>query len=133
MAENIFYTDKIDQQDIQDSAVKISNIREEADREIRREMRYQEYLTKHMGEELNFYQIWVEGYLCTGMKSPEKARCLGVWPGRDFYDACCTYNFVMTDPDAHNPQIDIHPDSRTASMWACRLFDNKEDAVKAFG
>ena len=134
MAETIQYTSKIDKNSLEYEIHKGKVIADKANREIRQHKRYFDFLQAHLGEEYNFYEIWVEGYLCTGMEGiPEKARFLGVWPGKDFYDACCTYSLVMTEPDAKEPYVSLHPKTRTASIWGCSMFDNEEDARKSFG
>ena len=52
---------------------------DDAFREIRRKERYMEFLKQHKGEEYNFYDIWMEGFLVTGMEGiPQKASCVGI-------------------------------------------------------
>lgn len=109
-------------------------IKRKAKRELGQKHRHIQILMEHEGEDCNFYEIWMEGYLCTGMEGvPEKARFLAWMPGTDFYDACCNYNRVMTEPTDNEPYVSLHPDTRTASIWGCSLFDNRVDAQKAFG
>lgn len=75
--------------------------------------------------ELPVFDIWVEGYACTGQFA--KARYCGRFAGATFKDAVEAYVDTLPDDQKHyyNP--------KTISFWACRFFDNEIDARKAFG
>lgn len=133
MEKNIHH-DIIGQARIDGERERLNEFIRKAKREIGQRKRYIELLQSLLGQEVNFYEIWIEGYLCTGMEGiPAKARFLGMCPGEDFYDACCNYNTFMTDPDDKEPYVNLHPERRTASIWGCRLYDNEKDARQAFG
>lgn len=73
------------------------------------------------------YEIWSEGYLCTGMEGiPEKAFCFGTEEGETFKDACI--KFFLRE-ERHK----VYFDSNDMTYWGCRLFDNEVDARKSYG
>lgn len=69
------------------------------------------------------YQVWQEGFLCTGMEGvPARACYLGSAEAVSFKEAC---DIVCKD----NPNYD----SKTLRIWGCRLYDNEKDARESFG
>lgn len=79
------------------------------------------------------YDIWVEGYLCTGMEGiPAKAKCLATGvEGDTFLDAVRKwYNSV---PNAEYKYGHLSIDGDCATLWGCKLYDNEADARKSFG
>jgi hypothetical protein len=69
------------------------------------------------------WSVWMEGYRATGDQSP--ARYLGEWPGETFSDACAAW--------ADSTRSSGSFDRERLTYWGCRLFDNEQDARKAFG
>ncbi len=73
---------------------------------------------------MEVYEIWSEGFSATGESG--NATFWGDSLGYTFRDACQRY-------------ADCYPDFRKLfdaeqlTWWGCRLFDNEEDARKAFG
>ena len=71
------------------------------------------------------FNIWREGYLCTGLEGiPETARCLGEWDGKNFKEACINWSKVTKSTTFNADRL---------TDWACRLLDNEADARKQFG
>lgn len=67
------------------------------------------------------YEIWSEGYLCTGMEGiPSKAYKHGEAPGETFKDACV--NLAKKDSSFAHFKLE------NMTYWGCRLFDNEEEA-----
>lgn len=74
------------------------------------------------------FQIWVEGYSCTGQY--QGAKFLGTSEGVDFNAAVRKFIFKEhLDFD----DIKYDEDGGFWSRWGCRLYDNEKDARKAFG
>lgn len=74
---------------------------------------------------MNTYEIWMEGYLATGMEGiPQRAQRMAVARGETFQDACDWY---------FRCKGDNYYDSRTLTYWGCKLFDNEADARRSFG
>lgn len=66
------------------------------------------------------YEIWSEGYACTGDWSP--AFLMGVEDAETFKEACiCRF------------KGDKNFDSVRLTYWGCRLFDNETEARKTYG
>ena len=89
--------------------------------------------------ELKTYEIWIEGFAATGQA--QDASCLGKHKGRNFQDACMRY-WLKKEIEARKAsdrsntyystkRWDYDPYSNT--YWACRMFDNEEEARKSFG
>lgn len=68
------------------------------------------------------YQIWSEGYEATGNSSG--ADLLGEAEANDFASACS----VLFEGSEHAKYFD----KQRLTYWGCRLFDNEQDARKAF-
>jgi hypothetical protein len=66
------------------------------------------------------FSVWSEGYAATGQSSG--AQLMGRAQGRTFKEACV--NLFKADPY-------FSADSLT--YWACSLYDNEQEARKAFG
>lgn len=98
--------------------------------------------------ELKKYQVWQEGYCCTGMEGESvKAKLIGEIMAQSFAQAChilkckeylnniskvndITYKKFEEGYD--NPdRWDYDPNNLTD--WGCRLFDNEESARESFG
>lgn len=70
------------------------------------------------------YEVWMEGYLATGMEGiPQGATLVGEVEADSFKDACDL--FYGNDTFHYNPQ--------RLTYWGCKLFDNEQDARKNFG
>ena len=70
------------------------------------------------------YEIWSEGYRTTGQLGGVIRH--GTCEGRTFKEACINFrNYHSEFKDNFDP-INM-------TFWGCRLFDNEEDARKAFG
>lgn len=72
---------------------------------------------------MSIYQVWSEGYAATGNSSG--AELLGEAEADDFASACSTF-FEGSDREKYF-------DQQRLTYWGCRLFDNEQDARKAFG
>ena len=70
------------------------------------------------------FDIWIEGYSIAGEKG--KAMFVGTYPGDDFANACKT---ALIDKEWG---LD-HYNEEKNTYWACRFFDNEEDARRMFG
>jgi len=69
------------------------------------------------------FEIWTEGYLCTGMEGiPATAKKNGEIEASSFQNACDL--FFKNDKQYNKENL---------SYWACSLYDNKQDARKNFG
>jgi hypothetical protein len=67
------------------------------------------------------YQVWMEGFLVTGMEGiPAQASLVGEADADSFQEACNIVCGWMPDYDG-------------SRVWGCRLFDNRIDAQKTFG
>lgn len=87
-------------------------------------LRYNYYLTEKLGEvELSIYQVWSEGYEASG--NAAHAELHGEVDAEDFSSAC-----EALFKDSNRLQ---YFDRQRLTYWGCRLFDNEEDARKAFG
>lgn len=72
------------------------------------------------------YEIWMSGYLCTGMEGiPSKAKFEGRFEGETFTEACVNWSKTLEEPHFFNKD--------TLSYWGCGLYDNETDARKSFG
>lgn len=70
--------------------------------------------------EFKLYEVWREGYACTGQcKSAIK---IGEGMYKSFQEACD--DLCKADPNY---------DSKSRSSWACSLYDNEEAARRSFG
>ena len=75
------------------------------------------------------FEIWSEGYLCTGLEGvPVKAQLLGTATADTFEAACAAWANTL---DSTHSRACF--DAKTLSFWGCRLFDNENDARKLFG
>jgi hypothetical protein len=75
------------------------------------------------------YEIWSEGYLCTGMDGiPEKATFHGIYYGKNFIEACNSWAKEKKERKKYFRIIDGIP-----VYWGCTMFDNEKDARKSFG
>lgn len=72
------------------------------------------------------FEIWAEGYSATGEYSP--ATFLGRFEGDTFRDAVIAWKNTLKDEHSIRC-VDVD----NLSFWACRLFDNENDARKSFG
>lgn len=74
------------------------------------------------------FQIWVEGYSCTG--EHQGAKFLGTSEGTDFNAA--VRKFIFKD-NLDFDDIKYNEDGGFWTRWGCRLHDNEKDARRAFG
>lgn len=68
------------------------------------------------------YQVWIEGFHCSGEGEYAKAHLVGEIEASSFQEAC----------DILHSKCSTY-DSKTLSDWGCRLFDNEKDAREIFG
>lgn len=74
------------------------------------------------------YNIWSEGYLCTGMEGrPADATYHGSHPGKTFKDACIKFFSIKENDDRGDF------DAERLTFWGCHLYDNEVDARQTFG
>lgn len=69
------------------------------------------------------FEIWSEGYACTGESS--RAIHFGRCFGKTFKEACIKFFSYRDDKSCFDPE--------RMTFWACRLYDNEEDARRSFG
>lgn len=79
------------------------------------------------------YDIWIEGYLATGMEGiPNKAHKLASnIEANSFIEA--VKKWYNSEPNALADYGDLTIKNNIASLWGCRLFENEIDARKSFG
>lgn len=79
------------------------------------------------------YNIWIEGYLATGMEGiPARAQELASnIEANSFLEA--VKKWYSSEPDASYRYGDLTIRDDIASIYGCRLFDNEKDARKSFG
>jgi hypothetical protein len=81
--------------------------------------------------ETRTFEIWSEGYLCTGMEGiPARAQLHGKAEGSTFDEA--VEKFVASRPEKVRSYWSRSPDGRW-SMWGCRVYDNEKEARETFG
>lgn len=79
-------------------------------------------------KELREYEVWSEGYLCSGMEGiPATAQFHGKSRATSFKEACDKWAETLT-PDSKSCY-----DRDRLSFWGCRLYDNETDARKFLG
>lgn len=71
------------------------------------------------------FKIWMEGYAATGESG--SAHYIGSAEGETFEEACKNYR------DKEGKPLGLDKHYHYPSIWACRLFDNEQDARKSFG
>ena len=69
------------------------------------------------------WEVWCEGYQATGHKAP--ARLMATVIAATFREACAIAAREYADSNLYDPVQNTY--------WACRLFDNEEDAREMFG
>lgn len=75
------------------------------------------------------HEIWVEGYLATGMDGvPDSAKLLGTMEATTFSEACDKLCSPAEWQDQHG-----NYDPKRGTVWGCRLFSNEANARRAFG
>lgn len=70
------------------------------------------------------YEVWMQGFQV--MEGTEPAELLGIYKADSFLDAC---QMAVND---HPGYIEYYEPERNC-IWGCKLFDNEEDARRAFG
>jgi len=74
------------------------------------------------------YQIWMEGYLATGMEGIQApAKFMGSMEANSFREACIKFSKT---PDAKGFG---NFSEQSLSYWGCGLYDNEADARASFG
>lgn len=69
------------------------------------------------------YNIWVEGYLVSGMEGrPQGASFVASVEAESFSEAC--KKFYKNDPLFNEEHL---------TNWGCQLYDNEAEARKSFG
>lgn len=88
--------------------------------------------TKQVNDGKNLYEVWIQGYAATGEHGEAFQLTLSTeistkWRGDGFQKACVnalkSLEWDMKD----------YYDPIKNSYWACRFFDNEQDARKSFG
>lgn len=75
------------------------------------------------------FEIWQQGYLVTGMEGiPAPAVKLGEVEAATFAGACA----ALCSPQEWQKKYGYF-DAARLTLWGCRLFDNEQDARRAFG
>ena len=69
-------------------------------------------------------EIWVEGYQATGQQGT--ANCFGWYRANSLLEACEKLAKV-------NPEFDRLFVRHFMTYWGCKIFDNEEEARKAYG
>ena len=78
------------------------------------------------------YEIWAEGFLDQGMEGiPTKARLVGEAEGNTFAEACS--NWFKTNVSEGDYKRYFRIDTNGNPLFWVRLFNNENDARKAFG
>ena len=77
-----------------------------------------------MGE-IKAFDLWSEGYACTGQSS--KAIFLGTFEADSFENACDKWADTLKEKECYKRNGNI------ASYWGCRIYDNEEEVRKSFG
>jgi hypothetical protein len=83
-------------------------------------------VASEVDSDLKQYQIWSEGFVVTGNSGTAKLVAAGI-KASTFKDACDGF---YKDKDRKDWG---EYDSDRLTIWGCKLFDNEEDARKAFG
>ena len=73
--------------------------------------------------ELKKFEIWSEGYACTGQS--DGAMLHGKIKANSFKEACIKFFTSGEDKEYFDPD--------QMTYWGCKLFDNEKDARKSFG
>ncbi len=73
---------------------------------------------------MELYEIWSEGYRCTGDWAP--AHLHGREKAETFKEACVAFALKRKDFATYFNQ-------ETMTYWGCRLFDKERNARKSFG
>lgn len=74
------------------------------------------------------YNIWSEGYLCTGMEGrPAPANLHGTQEANNFQEACDLF-FSKKENDSENSY-----NKENLTFWGCSLYDNENEARRSFG
>ncbi|QGF20184.1 hypothetical protein SEA_SIXAMA_5 [Gordonia phage Sixama] len=80
------------------------------------------------------FDLWVEGYAATGQSGG--AQSLGMWEGATFADAVLAWDRAE-NATGNWGQLVLPAGKKGESgdwrLWGCRVFDNREDAQRAFG
>lgn len=84
-------------------------------------------IAKHLESGRNKYSLWMEGFQATGQSST--AQYLGDFEGNSFNDACDNWANTIDEPKYYKSGND----ECRPSYWACRIFDNENDARNCFG
>lgn len=78
---------------------------------------------------MNTYDVWIEGYLITGMGGiPAQAKKIGTVEAETFAAACDKVCLPI-----EWQKLNGYYDRQHGTVWGCRLFDNEADARKQFG
>ena len=80
-------------------------------------------------EEIKVYEIWMEGYAATGEHGIH--RLIGRVEAGSFKEAC---KKAVIEWLGDRCEREYHYfDEEKCTFWGCRMFDNEEDAARAFG
>lgn len=71
---------------------------------------------------MKIFEIWQEGFLIQGMDSPAGASYIGRFKAETFKEACVK---AFGENEYFSPEY--------LTFWGCKLYDNEEEARKAFG
>lgn len=78
-------------------------------------------------EQMTKFEVWSEGYHGLGTSVASPASSHGVWPGKDFGDAC--QNWVNSLPTTEQGFFDRDK----LTYWGSHLFSTEAEARKSFG
>jgi len=83
------------------------------------------------------FEIWMEGYAVTGNSAT--AKKLGTYEADSFDAAVALYEadhagsvVERYGPESYTPGTDMTKAPKYG-IWACRFYDNEQDARKSFG
>lgn len=80
------------------------------------------------------FTVWSEGYAATGEHGT--ATMMGTSSGLDFKDACVKLFKQLAEErptEKERKEYERLFDPEKLTFWACKLFDNEEEARKSFG
>lgn len=106
------------------------NNKEEIDRVAKE---YEQYkadvlLPQCMQMPLKTYEVWMEGYNCTGQS--KQHEFIGAVKAESFEKAC---EIAVKQWCKSVADFDKYYDAKTQTFWGCKCYDNESDAAKGFG
>lgn len=77
---------------------------------------------------LKTYEVWMEGYSCTGQS--KQHEFIGAVKAESFEKAC---EIAVKQWCKSVADFDKYYDAKTQTFWGCKCYDNESDAAKGFG